>query len=222
MITYTLNNITKYEYPSHFIHPDYEPIYHEKWIPKWELLLKNYKNQPDVVGIEVGTNYGGFMTWCVESILTDPTSHLYTIDINNNKFIENNIKPYKNITFIETLSEKALRNLTHNSKTELFADFVYIDGCHFSKCVLEDAVLSFSLLKYGGLMTFDDYNWGIHTTDEKLKPKSGIDSFLKAYDGHYEIIELGWQVYLKKIKCKYSDDEIKGNGGIGNLYNYEQ
>ena len=198
---YTLvKDITTYKFPPKFIHPDYEPIYHEKWIPRWTSLLKDIIGKPNTVGIEIGTNYGGFSTWCLTSILTNPTSHLYTIDILTNKYIENNLSPYKNVTFIQSLSEKALRELTHNNQTELFADFIYIDGCHFTKCVLEDAVLSFSLLKYGGILAFDDYGWGIHTNDEQVKPKLGIDSFLASYKGHYEIVEMGWQIYLRKIK----------------------
>ena len=219
MSEYTLiKDITTYTRRNPFIHPNDEPIYHDKWIKKWESLLLDIKNKPDAVGIEIGTNYGGFFTWCLDSILTNPTSHLYTIDINSNIYIENNIKPYKNVTFIKNLSHKALRNLSHNNQDELFADFVYIDGGHFSKYVIEDAVLSFPLLKYNGIMAFDDYHWGIHTTDETVKPKNGIDAFLKAYVGHYQIIEIGWQVYLRKIKCNYPIQEIEGNIGIGNKY----
>ena len=38
-------------------------------------------------------------------------------------------------------------------------DIIYIDGSHATSDVLEDAVLSYRLLKPGGLLIFDDYHW---------------------------------------------------------------
>ena len=156
-----VNQLTIQKYfPSHFIHPDNEPIYHANWIQLWNQLLSSLTNKDNVIGIEIGTNYGGCSTWLLENILTGKDCHLYTIDANNNKYIDNNLKPYNNVTFIKNLSENALRNLSHNGKNKLFADFIYIDGNHFAKYVLEDAVLSWGLLKYDGYMIFDDYGWG--------------------------------------------------------------
>jgi cephalosporin hydroxylase len=201
-------------FPKHFIHPTNERVYFSNWINSWWRLIGNLRDRPNIIGIEIGTNYGGCATWCLENILTGDGSHLYTIDVNENEYIISNLKPYKNVTFIKDLSENVLKNLNHNGNEKLFADFIYVDGCHFSKYVLEDIVLSWPLLKYDGIMMIDDYGWGIHTTDERVKPKIGIDAFLNAYDGHYELIQLDWQVYLKKINHEYSEVEIKGNGSF--------
>lgn len=38
-------------------------------------------------------------------------------------------------------------------------DFIYVDGLHLSQDVLYDALLSFDLLKVGGILIFDDYLW---------------------------------------------------------------
>ena len=38
-------------------------------------------------------------------------------------------------------------------------DIIYIDGSHAVNDVLEDAVLSFRLLKPEGILIFDDYRW---------------------------------------------------------------
>ena len=40
-----------------------------------------------------------------------------------------------------------------------FFDFIYIDGSHEAPDVLFDAVLSFQLLRKGGIIAFDDYLW---------------------------------------------------------------
>jgi predicted O-methyltransferase YrrM len=75
-------------------------------------------------------------------------------------------------------------------------DFVYIDASHIAKDVLIDAVLSWELLKIGGLMYFDDYPWGVTGPNS---PKVSIDGFLAAYSTMYEVLEQGYQVHLKKI-----------------------
>jgi hypothetical protein len=61
-----------------------------------------------------------------------------------------------------------------------------------------DAELSFPLLKSGGLVAFDDYQWGAHLPAFK-SPKLGIDLFLDRHAGEYEILEQGLQVWLRKL-----------------------
>ena len=209
-------------FPNHFKHPTNERVYFSDWINPWWNMIGRCKGQPNIVGIEVGTNFGGCATWCLENILTGEGSHLYTIDANDNEYIYNNLAPYKNYTFIKDLSENALRNLTHNGQSKFFADFIYIDGNHFAKYVLEDIVLSWPMLKYGGFMMIDDYGWGVHTDNEKVKPKIGVDAFLNAYEGHYELLQLNWQVYVRKIPCNYPQEEIVGNGDFLKNYPNEQ
>lgn len=49
--------------------------------------------------------------------------------------------------------------LRDNMRNERF-DFIYVDGSHRSPDVIYDAILSFGLLKKGGIMIFDDYQGG--------------------------------------------------------------
>lgn len=79
-------------------------------------------------------------------------------------------------------------------------DFIYIDGCHESKEVLEDAVLSWELLKKDGIMIFDDYLWGDNTTahDHTLTPKIAIESFLNCYQRYIDILAIEYQIVIKK------------------------
>lgn len=209
-----------FNYPEHFKLPDPETNFsatnfHKQWIPNWEIALKDIKGKDDAVGIEVGSLHGCSSVYCLESILTGNNSFLYCIDINESEYLKNNLKPYKNVKLIKGYSCDILRTLTHNEKTKEFADFVYIDGSHLAVDVLIDAVLSFYLLKPGGVIIFDDYNWGIHTNDDTQKPKLGIDCFLNAYQKYYEpILELGWlgwQIYLKKTNYVHCYDEAKAN-----------
>ncbi len=198
---------TTYTYPSHCVFSENWEPFHLKWHNDWMTVLGDYIGKDNVNILEIGTFHASCAVWLLDVILTGKNSQLYTINPTSNQYIENNLKPYKNANFIEKASYDALINLSINKQN--YFDAIYVDGCHFSKYVLEDAILSFRLLKEGGILIFDDYEWGIHTSDIKLKPKTAIDSFLNAYDGHYKILKSGWQIYIKKIKCNYNEEEIK-------------
>jgi predicted O-methyltransferase YrrM len=76
-------------------------------------------------------------------------------------------------------------------------DFAYIDGSHWPVDVLKDSVLVFDLVKPGGVIIFDDYEWiyqGPLST-----PKIAIDAFLSVYEGKYELIDKGYQVAIRKL-----------------------
>jgi cephalosporin hydroxylase len=179
-------DITTYTYPSHMKRPEgfFGSNFFEKWIPNWQVQLGLLAGKPDVVGVEVGVLHGDSAVFCADKIVNGPNSVLYAIDINETEYLQNNIAPYPNIKFIKGYSYEVLRHLTHNDQTKEFADYVYIDGSHLAIDVMQDAVLAWYILKVGGMLIFDDYGWGAHTTDEKQKPKLAIDSFLTTYNGH--------------------------------------
>ena len=209
---YTLKrDITTYTYPSHMTRPEgfFGSNFFEKWIPNWEKNLKHLRGQPNVVGIEIGVLNGDCAVFCAERIANGAGSMHYAVDINETEHLKNNIAPYlgKNITFIKGRSYNVLRQ----SFAEKVADYIYIDGSHLAIDVLSDAVLSWSLLKDEGILIFDDYGWGAHTSDEKQKPKLAIDAFLTGYTGHATVIEAGWQVFVKKLPYTYSKEELEAN-----------
>jgi predicted O-methyltransferase YrrM len=77
-------------------------------------------------------------------------------------------------------------------------DIIFIDGNHTSPFVLTDAVMSWYLLKKGGMIIFDDYMWGdIKSTNS---PKIAVDSFMMNFKNYIETISVGWRMVIKKIK----------------------
>jgi predicted O-methyltransferase YrrM len=79
-----------------------------------------------------------------------------------------------------------------------YFDFIYIDGSHLASDTLEDAVLSFRLLKKGGIMIFDDYTWGRQLPLDQI-PAVGIDAFVMAYVNKLEVLEKNSQLILRKL-----------------------
>ncbi len=77
-------------------------------------------------------------------------------------------------------------------------DFIYVDGCHHAAAVLADAAMSWNLLKPGGIIAFDDYewNWG---TEPLARPKAGIDAFSSVFGPHLTLLRGGWRRIWQKI-----------------------
>jgi predicted O-methyltransferase YrrM len=78
-------------------------------------------------------------------------------------------------------------------------DFIYIDGSHTSVQTLLDSINGFRLLKVGGVLAFDDYEWDLEE-DEWLRPKKGINSFLHLMHERVEVVHQGYQLWIKKIR----------------------
>lgn len=81
-----------------------------------------------------------------------------------------------------------------NIRKENF-DFIYIDGSHRSPDVIQDSILSFGLLKKGGIMIFDDYG----KVQSIELPKLAIDCFLSIFAKEMKVLLKEYQVVIEKI-----------------------
>jgi hypothetical protein len=86
-----------------------------------------------------------------------------------------------------------------NSSSEERFDFIYIDGDHKSSQVLLDGINSFARLTVGGILAFDDYEWD-RFSGTLDNPKFGIDSWLKMFDGCFEIVIKNYQLWVRKLR----------------------
>ncbi|MFA5933022.1 MAG: class I SAM-dependent methyltransferase [Microgenomates group bacterium] len=190
-------------------------------IPVWEKTLKGYKNKDNLLFLEIGCFEGQATSWLLKNVLTHPSSKIVVIDtfqggddqkdfgVKTGKLFERfkeNLKDYisenpkmNKIIIKKGFSGEVLRLLSGEF------DFIYVDGSHIAKDVLEDIVLSWNLLKDNGIIIFDDYGWDRYK-DETLNPTPAINSFLKVYKGWYRILHSGYQIVVqKKGKKNYTN-----------------
>lgn len=183
-------------------------------IPNWEKYLAELKGKPNLSFLEIGCFEGKATLWLLENILTAQTSRIMVIDPfkqteairslykdlythDYRTIFEMNTAPYSDKILINpSESYRALCKMYPDYKNSF--DFIYVDGCHDSHACLSDMVLAWELLKIGGIMVIDDYEWVIDVQDN-LKPKLGVDAFLSAYIDRYWVIDKGYQVALKKV-----------------------
>jgi predicted O-methyltransferase YrrM len=78
-------------------------------------------------------------------------------------------------------------------------DFIYVDGHHGQVEVMEDAVLSFRLARRGSIICSDDYLWDDPRFNKDGTPKLSLDAFLKIYEKKIAVLELGNQVWIRKM-----------------------
>ena len=210
-------NYGKFQYPSHFKYPDGSENYFLQHHFEWKELLKHIETEEPRTAIEIGSLHGGCSVWLLENYLNRENDQLYCIDINQTEYLKNNLEPYKNATLKLGLSSNVLIDMIKDSKDTPIANLVYIDGSHIAKHVMEDAILSWKLLKIGGLMIFDDYGWGLSDTVDN-QPKTGVDAFLMGYQKHYQMISTGWQICVKKIHHELSDSILSANYADNNTF----
>ena len=172
----------------------------------WGTVLKEFQGKPNVNYLEIGSWEGRSLLWVLDNILTDPTSRLTAIDplmddpgwpdskdIKGTLF--SNIKlsgQEARVNVIVGFSQIELRKLPLESY-----DIIYVDGSHTAPDTLEDLVLSFRLLKPGGILIMDDYQH-YPLTQTFDRPKFAMDAFHACFRGQVEVLNLGWQVVLKK------------------------
>jgi predicted O-methyltransferase YrrM len=71
-------------------------------------------------------------------------------------------------------------------------DFIYIDGDHDPATTLIDASMAWVLLRKGGVMLFDDYEYPEQPT------KCGIDGFLMGFVDKYDLLLKNYQLAVVK------------------------
>jgi predicted O-methyltransferase YrrM len=168
-------------------------------IPTWTRLLGGLAGKRNVRVLEVGAYEGRATVWLLGNVLTHETARIECVDPffdpDYSARFDHNIKTALGRSKVKKVAGRS-QDILRRLKLDHY-DVIYIDGSHAAADVLEDAVLSFRLLKRGGVMIFDDYLWNLHL-DPWMIPKPAIDAFLAIYQGQYELLEQGYQVAIKR------------------------
>ncbi len=164
-------------------------------IPTWKEHLLPLANH-ELNTLEIGSYEGMATCWLLDYVLTHQAARITCIDLNFQENFDINIQRTgvsHKVTKIPGNSHEILPTLTPES-----FDLIYVDGCHLADHTRHDAFLSWKLLKLGGLMIFDDYEWSDPNCPGQ-DPKIGFDVFLDSVKFQFEILHKGYQMIVKKI-----------------------
>jgi predicted O-methyltransferase YrrM len=78
-------------------------------------------------------------------------------------------------------------------------DMIFIDGNHTAPYVMMDLVMSWPLLKKGGIILFDDYTWGLDKPTT-IRPKESVDYFMLSFGDYVTELYSNYRKIFKKIK----------------------
>ena len=184
--------------------------------PKWfednntrgdfESMLKEYKGKKNLRFLQIGIFTGNASRWLFENILIDSSSVLVDVDpwCGN---VQHEVYDWAEIAsaYKEQLSPYSSRLKTYTMFSKEFFeqgkekdfDFIYIDGDHSPEAVAIDAAGAWNILKTGGIISFDDYEWN-HPAGIEFNPKPAIDKWLTEHKDDIEILRVGWQVWIRK------------------------
>jgi len=160
----------------------------------WNEHLKPLASKP-INYLEVGIYEGRSMLWMLDNVLKHPDSTATGIDVLiREHYMENLVRSgaCERVTNLRGRSQDLLHTLPKGH-----FHVVYIDGSHLGQDVLVDAVLSFELLKVGGLMIFDDHKWYTDWASD-IRPGVAIDSFVTMYRHQLELVHRGYQLVVRK------------------------
>jgi len=179
----------------------------------FESILSDYNGKEGLEFLEIGSFTGDSAVYMLENILTSDSARLTCVDTWAGS-LEHAGELQEHFTMGEVekrfdervarFNNKVIKNKTTstewllNNRSKQY-DFIYIDGDHTANTVLSDAVLSWDLLKVGGVMAFDDYEW-THPDGGSYAPRLAIDSFLNVHSPYLEEINRGWQLWVRKTR----------------------
>ena len=180
----------------------------------FDLFLKEYRNKPNIHFLQIGVFKGHCSLWLFENILTHESSTLTDVDcwglVDSRDALDNlkldwedveakydkKLLPYKDrLNKHKAMSKEWLLQNRSNQY-----DLIYIDGDHTPKGFMTDAVLSWDLLKTGGIMAIDDYTWP-HPDGGFFSPKSAIDMFMHMVRNESQVMANNNQVWLRKTSA---------------------
>jgi hypothetical protein len=139
--------------------------------------------------LEIGTYEGLSLLYVLHKYKKIKATGIDIINILNKK-----VKSFKNLRMLKSDSIIALRKL--NQKNQRF-DYIYVDGFHHGEHTIVDAIESFKLLKYEGIIIFDDFMSVDH--ESKYQCRIGLYYFLNFFKKEIKILYFQNVLVIKKI-----------------------
>lgn len=134
--------------------------------------------------------------YAIDPFLSSENLSQDVVDVAKQKFVDN----IKSVPAIEFINKTSFQGLLELHQRNVTVDFIYVDGSHFAKDVLCDAVLGFELLNKDGVMLFDDAVSWRYGTKIQDSPKIAIDGFIASNWDRLKVLEMpnGYQVAIQK------------------------
>jgi cephalosporin hydroxylase len=176
----------------------------------FEQFLLPLQGQDRLHFLQLGAFTGDASVWMCNSVLTAQSSNLTDVDTwegapNEPVQTDMDFDDVYNTYLAKTEGMRINRKRSTTQEFLLnedlwkdFYDFIYVDAHHTSASAFLDCELSWPLLKSGGILAIDDYEWTHPDGVEIHAPKLGIHMFLDRHDQEYKLLVQNQQVWIRK------------------------
>lgn len=162
--------------------------------------------------LQLGAYTGDASEYLLRNILKHEQSRL--VDVDTWQGAKDPIQTSMNWNSIEQIYDQRLNTFLESGKLKKYKgttdsyfrqidnaqqfNFIYVDADHEAASTLKDGVNAVTHISLGGIVAFDDYTW-----DSGLggwaNPKHGVDAILFCYSHRFEILDIGAQVWLRRL-----------------------
>ena len=185
--------------------------YFSSTIPDWRRWFAEHITAASIAALEIGSWQGGSAAWLLDAVVGPRGGMLTCIDT----FAGSSEHQALGVDALEALFDANIartgqadkvRKLVGTSQSILprlhgeSFDFIYIDGAHEAKFVIQDAVLGWGLLRVGGFLLFDDVPYNFPATPEQDTHRA-IDFFVSVFADDLTVIERGRQLLLQRTRA---------------------
>lgn len=98
---------------------------------------------------------------------------------------------------VRKISDVSSRALAMLGGEQACFDLIYVDGSHRRDDVMIDCLMSWPLLRPGGIMILDDYLLDPHKPSAE-RPGEAIETFLRWHSDEQEELSRGYQIILRR------------------------
>ena len=177
----------------------------------FEQFLLPLAGKDDLKFLQLGVFTGDASVWMAQNILTGKGSYLTDVDTwegaDNEPIQEAMDFDDVYVTYSNKVKDLPVTPVTMRSDEYILRvrgvfleayDFIYVDAHHTSASALLDCELSWPLLKSGGILAIDDYEW-LHPDGVEIHaPKLGINMFLDRHAGEFDTLIINQQYWIRK------------------------
>lgn len=147
--------------------------------------------------LEVGSYEGRSACWLMQNglqkegnmVCIDPFTGIPDVE---KRFWENVREANTQKHMVSLFAAKSERVLAELIIKKQEFDFIYIDGDHDPATTLTDACMAWGILRQGGVMLFDDYEYPQEPT------KVGIQGFMQGFVGKWDLVLQNYQLAVRK------------------------
>jgi predicted O-methyltransferase YrrM len=170
--------------------------------PNFERFLIPLAGQDNLTFLQLGAYTGDASLWMLDNI-----KDVVLVDVDTWEGSDEEVHHKMDFSDVERVYDEKINGRTIKRKMTTFKylltcsqpfDFIYVDADHTAASALIDGELAWRLLNKGGILAFDDYEWGAHLPAH-LAPKLGVQLFIHRHQAEFETLTINGQYWVRKI-----------------------